>query len=79
MSTPAGISVNAAMPQAVSSAAVMMPACTKPFCWVSSARIVHRQIDLARLEPRDEDAERAHRLLAFERAGSDLAEIRVLA
>ena len=35
-SEPEGISVKAAMPQAVSNAAVMMPAWTKPFCWLHS-------------------------------------------
>jgi hypothetical protein len=40
-------------------------------------RIIHGEIDLARLHPRDGKAKRAHRLLAAERVGGDAAEVRI--
>ena len=54
----------------------MMPAWTKPCCWVVG-RIVHREINLAGLKPRDSDPERAHRALALKGVDRDRAEIRV--
>ena len=41
-------------------------------------RIVHRKVDLARLQPRDRNAERLHRALLLERVNRDRAIVRVL-
>src|SRR6185369_2562888 len=41
-------------------------------------RIVHREIDLARLQPRNRNAERLHRPLLLERVNRDCAIVRVL-
>jgi hypothetical protein len=59
------------MPQAVSNAAVMIPAWTKPFCWLLG-RVRHRQLDLAGLDSDDRNAERAHCLLPIEGRGGGL-------